>query len=305
MKRPRAAAILAVAAAILVGACADGGKPPRAAGAPLQAELPETYEQFAARYNARAERLERLWARAVVAIRYRDADNRRRSEQGEGHFQFLAPAQLALSVGKLGEIIAWLGCDSEAFWFFERADADRLTVARHENVGRPCARAGAVPCNPLDIIDLLGVTPIPASGGRIAWAADGRRLVVEVPARTGRRLITIAPGAAEPSRIALMPHSGPTPLLVAELTDYSNVAIAGSGAIPPRAPGRAVITHPETGDEIRIALYDPSDGAVAGRLNPDAFNLDFLIDAFTPKTIIVLDEHCERPALPPPGNAAP
>ncbi len=289
---------LAAIATFLLSACASK---PGATGSDAPRPVPETYEEVAARYNARAERLDRLWARAVVVIKYRDADNRRRTEQGEGHFQFLAPAQLALSVGKLGEIVAWLGCDSSRFWFFERGDADRATVARHENVGRPCARAGAVPCNPLDIIDLLGVTPIPARGGTINWASDNRRLVVEIPARTGRRIITIAPGADEPTRIALLPPagSGSTPLIVAELSDYSNVAITGSGAIAPRAPGRAVITLPETGEEIRIALYDPSDGAASGRLSPDAFDLEFLLDVFAPATVSVLDSACDDPALPP------
>lgn len=296
----RRCAVIALSIGVIaLCGCADKPRSEAAAPSVPQSAPPETYEDIAERLNARAERLDRLWARAVVAIKYRDADNRRRTEQGEGHFQFLAPSQLALSVGKLGEIIAWLGCDSTRFWFFERGDADRLTVSRHENVGRPCSRPGAVPCNPLDIIDLLGVTPIPAKGGRVAWAADGRRIVVEIPARTGRRLITLEPGSSEPARIVLMPPTGPTPLLVAELTDYTNVAITGSGAISPRAPGRAVITLPETGEEIRIAFYDASDGTVAGRLNPDAFDVDFLVDAFQPKSIYVLDAACENPAMTP------
>lgn len=296
MSALRAATLAVVLIAAFLSGCADK---PAVTEAPIpQGPPPERYEVVAARFNERAERLDRLWARAVVAIKYRDADNRRRTEQGEGHFQFLAPAQLALSVGKLGEIIAWLGCDSQRFWFFERGDADRVTVCFHDNVGRPCARDGGAPCNPLDIVDLLGITPIPATGGRVAWAADGKRIVVEVPARAGRRLITLEPGKDEPARIVLMPPTGPTPLLVAELTDYTNVAIAGSGLIPPRAPGRAVITLPGTGEEIRLALYDPSDGAVAGRLNPDAFRLGFLIDAFQPETVLVLDERCENPSMP-------
>jgi hypothetical protein len=296
---------LAILGAFIAG-CASSSSHETDAPAASTAPIPETYDQIAARYNARVERLDRIWARAVVVIKYRDAENRRRTEQGEGHFQFLAPSQLALSVGKLGEIIAWLGCDSTRFWFFERADADRVSIARHENIGRPCAQDGGVPCNPLDIIDLLGVTPIPDSGGVVSWSADGRRLVVEVPARHGRRLLTIAPGADEPTRIVLMPPTGAgaTPLVVAELTNYTNVAISGSGAIAPRAPGRTIISLPDTGDEIRIALADLSDGAVAGRLNPDAFDLEFLLDVFTPATVTILDRACEQPALPP-GMARP
>lgn len=263
---------------------------------------PPTYEQIAETYNARAERLDRLWARAVVQVRYLDEDGDRRSVQGEGHLQLIQPSRLALSAGKLGETLFWLGGDAERFWVFELGDASRASVGRHENVGRPCAQALAAPVHPLEAIDLLGVVPLPeASEGviqpAVAWSEDGRAIVVEILGRFGPMRLFLTPVEMLPVRIELLDPSTSAPAVVATLEDHERIDLSGSPGFNPRVATRVVITHPDSESEIRLSLSDMNDGSGRGRLADAAFTFETLLRAYRPDEVLVLDADCERPAL--------
>jgi hypothetical protein len=262
------------------------------------AELP-SYESLAARYNERAALLGRVWARAVVEMRFVDAEGRRKREQGEGHFQFIAPNRFALSVGKLGEVIVYLGCDDERFWLFERGDADRLSVCRHENAGTACSDSIGLPARPLEIIDLMGVLELPARGGKVRRSTRGE-IVIDIPTSAGAGGFTrlaMDESRLEPSMIGIYAAGAAQPVLLARLEEYDNVQIAGRGGIPPRVASRIIITHDESDTEIRLWLAAMTDGVREGRLPPEAFNLDSLINAFNPREIRVLDAACPTPAL--------
>lgn len=296
----RGARVLALCAFGVALGCASGGSPDQFGSTKADASLP-SYEEIAARHNERAALLQRLWARAVVEFRYIDADGRRKREQGEGHLQFAAPSRFALSVGKLGEIVVYLGCDSQRFWWFERGDASRVSIARHENVGTACADDLGLPAHPLEIIELMGVTALPATGGRVQRSARGE-IVVDAPTRAGFRRLALDPRTLELVMIGVYASGAAQPTLLARLEEYDNVEIAGRGGIPPRAASRLVITHSTTDTEIRINLAAMTDGVRQGRIPDEAFDFDTLRSAFGPREILVLDASCPRPALPAQGR---
>lgn len=286
-----------VGAAIVVGGCAGTASRTGIDVRP-DASLP-SYEEVAARYNERASLLGRVWARAVVELRYVDGEGSRRREQGEGHLQFIAPSRFALSVGKLGEVIVYLGCDEQRFWMFERADADRVSISRHANAGAPCADDIGLPARPLEIIDLMGVLELPLRGGRVQRSARGE-IVVDLPSRVGTggfTRVAIASNGQEPTMIGVYANGAAQPTLLARLEEYENVQIAGRGGIAPRVASRIVITHAESDTEIRLSLAAMTDGVRERRLPPEAFDFDALVRAFAPSDVRVLDAACPVPAL--------
>ncbi len=268
---------------------------------------PPAYDDIARRYNERADRLTRVWARATVQLSWTDERGRRRDEQGEGHLQLIQPSSLALSVGKLGEVLFWLGCDDERYWLFERGDADRAAIGRHANVGLECSRALGAPVHPLDLIEVLGVTPLPVSDsgvgpspGRTAWSSDGRWLVVEAPARTTVRRLLLDPATLVPTGIELSdPRDAGGPLVRAVLEDFGPVTLAGVGGFFPQMPTRIEVRSAQGDDRAVLHLSDMSDGRRNNRLSPDVFDFAALRDALAPRVLDVLDADCPNPALPP------
>lgn len=301
----RALAATFVGAATLICGCAGNGAGGGGAlDARPDASLP-SYEEVASRYNDRASLLGRVWARAVVEMRFLDAEGRRKREQGEGHLQFVAPARFALSVGKLGEVIVYLGCDEQRFWWFERGDADRVSVCRHANAGAPCAEGAGLPAHPLEIIDLMGVLELPLRGGRVQRSTRGE-IVVDLPGRGsgpdgpgagGFTRIALDPTTYEPTLIGVYARGNAKPLLLARLEEYANVQIAGRGSIAPRMASRVVITHAESDTEIRLSLAGMTDGVREGRIPSEAFDLQALLRVFSPAEVRVLDAACPNPAL--------
>jgi hypothetical protein len=141
---------------VAIAGGAGGGKAGPVAGAPGG----PTYRMLANAQNARAARLGKLWARATVSIDYRDSEGRKRWEQGEGHFQVIQPSKLALSVGKLGEVFLWIGCDEERYWLIDTKGAKAAYVGRHELVTRGKIEALGLPVPPRDLIALAGMSPV-------------------------------------------------------------------------------------------------------------------------------------------------
>lgn len=299
----RIGVVIAALAIVLAGGCR---------ATPTIATRPDrpapTYEEVAAVWNARTERLGRLWARAVVQVRYLDEDGDRRSVQGEGHLQLIQPGRLALSAGKLGETLFWLGGDEERFWAFELGDASRVSVGRHENVGRPCAASLAAPVHPLEAIDLLGVATLPSRGvgdadPAVTWSDDGL-VRVETVGRFGPMRLFLEPDDMLPVRIELVDPRDDSAAIVATLENHERVSLTGSPGYNPRVASRVVIEHPGSESEVRLTLSDMNDGSGRGRLADAAFTFESLLRAFRPDEVVVLDASCEHPAFAlAPGEA--
>jgi len=277
--------------------CASGGK----GGAVINRDQPPPgYAEVAARFNERADRLGRIWANATARISYLDEEGDRHTEQGEGHFQFLAPSKFALSIGKISEVLFWIGCDEHRYWFFQMYEGDRVSVGRNANIGAPCSRGSGLPASPLDIIDLLGVTPLPMEAlGATSWSLNGKWLVVDAPGHLTWRRLFLDPATLLPHRVELYdPDDTTEPLVIASIEEHDKVELDGVGGFMPRAPSRLQIDHPASGTSIRLFLHNMNDGKANRRLPDAAFTLETLMEAYAPDEIIVLDRDCPEPALP-------
>lgn len=285
-------ALGSVCIGLLTGAMAWGQ------GAPPNGETdsrPETRVQRA--YEARADSLSRLWARVVFELKFKDADGAQRSEQGEGHLQFLGPDRLALTLGKVGQRVLYLGCDRERFWFIDMTDGGRAHIGRNANVGKPCMEESGLPAHPTDVLWMLGVSALPeGASGRVGGGVGEARLLAATP--TGRLRITASVERGEPSRIELLPATADesaswagVPTIVASLSEYGPVEMRGGGA-PARLPKKIVMEARASEMTLTLWLYDPVRGAER-QLPEEAFDLDFLLDALGPTQVRWLDEACE------------
>ncbi len=224
---------------------------------------------------------------------YRDPEGRRHREQGEGHLQLVRDAdQLALSVGKLGETYVYLGSNASEYWWLDLTEQHRAWVGRHDRVSGP-GQAG-VPVHPLDLMDVLGVRPLPAGAGQsasVGWSADGRLLGVTLPARWGQRRTWLDPDTFEPVRVELLDRSGAA-ALTARLWDYKAVAAPPgmvSGVAGPRIATSIDLEVPATETRIELRLFDPANRR--GYPKAAAFDLAALLNAYAipPGSVTRLD----------------
>lgn len=272
------AALTMVLFCMALSACQSGGShaAPRA-----DRPLP-VYEDVARRYNERTSRLSRLWARAVVSIDYKDEKGKSRYKQGDGHLQIIQPRRLALSVGKLGEVVLWLGSDDARYWLLEPREHHRGFVGRHDRVTRAKIDSLGLPVAPLDLIELLGITDLPEQmppSGRFEWSADGRQLQVELPSPDGHWRYTLDANTMYPSAIALFQGADEHPVLSATLKRYEQVMLRGVGGFFPRIASRIDLTHHESGAMMRLTLEGMTDGGRRRRLTPEVFELSSLVEA--------------------------
>jgi len=272
---------------------------PTGSPSPAAAGPPPSYPEIADRFNERADRLGRIWANATAQFSYLDEQGDRHNEQGEGHLQLITPDRFALSIGKISEVLFWLGCDADRYWFFEMYEGNRVSIGRHRNIGSPCNRDLGLPANPIDIIDLLGVTPLPIDApGETSWSTNGKWLVVDAPGRATWRRLFLDPETLLPQRVELYdPTDTSAPIVFSSIELYESVTLEGVGGFFPKAPSRLQIDHEQSGTSIRLFLHNMNDGKTRGRLSDAVFTFESLVEAFGPEEITVLDQHCESPAL--------
>ncbi|MEO0484265.1 MAG: hypothetical protein AAF138_11650, partial [Planctomycetota bacterium] len=91
MKRALLASVLISGA--LFG-CATDGPPPKPDAPTIERPAPD-YADLAARYNANASALDRLWSRVTVVLDATDAEGSTRRDQGEGHLQWTSSGKVA------------------------------------------------------------------------------------------------------------------------------------------------------------------------------------------------------------------
>ncbi len=298
---PSRALIVVAFAALITGCASTPGESSVMRGAP------PAYLETAERYNERTEKLDRLWSRATTRFEYRDTEGRKRREQGEGTLQFLQPSKFALSVGKLGETIFWLGCDEERYWLFELHEVKRASVGLHENLGSPCNMNSGVIAHPHDVVELMGITPLPTTWpgvpdgsdvGRTTWSADGRWLIVDSPGSDGYKRYYLDPDTLEPGRCELYSYPERDLLMTATLSEYEAVDVRGVAAFRPRIATRVDVTTPDGESRLILDLGGMSDGRDRrGRLSPEAFDFETLKAAYGVRSLIILDEDCPRQAL--------
>lgn len=248
---------------------------------------PKHYRRVVGHYNQNLSRVDRLWARAVVELKWQDNEGSH-FEQGEGNLILVLPDRVALSVGKLGHTLLWAGCDAQQYWLFDLRDQKTVYVGSHDDVATGEAGALPIPIRPLDLMHLLGITRIDTSrlpaSPMIEWI-DGHMLI-EPPGAQWRVLID--PQTHRPVRIDLLDQDGHS-RATGRLSRWKRMTIDGThpGAYPWVAT-RLEVSLVERPGTMTLFLSAPTDGRAEGRIKNQAFELPRLIKAFKPSRRIDL-----------------
>ena len=288
--------VLASLVVSMVGlaACSPTKEPEPGIPAQAQTKPGPPYAEAAAKYNANASRLGRLFAPVTVRIRYSDKDGKEHNEQGEGRLQIVQPDHVAMSIGKVGETFFWLGSDSQRYWWIDLSGKPRAMFAGvHENYEKSQARRIGVVVAPLDLVRLLGIVQV-GGEGQTQLSADGKRVGIVTQLDGGaRQRIWVDPATYVPISIELYNAAGECEIL-AQLRDPDGVELQGT-AFKPRVNKHVEITHQASGSLITLDLSEMQDGV--GRMVPDAFDPQALVKHLRVDKIYDLDA---PPASSPP-----
>ncbi len=267
------AALVPVVGAIVVGCAND-----KDSGVPVERGPAPTFEEVAARYNARVAGLDRLWARTTVRYWGYDAEDRKVEESGEGYLQMIRPRKLFFSVGKVGETGFELGSNDDRYWWID-VQNKIATVGEHARARPETLRRSGVPVHPLDLIEVLGVTELTRGAEtRPRWTRDGRRLELSLPGRWGgTRVLYLDPERWEPVEIRLLDAAGELAVR-AELSDYERIETPVEREVATRVATRVMISVPGRRSEIRVTLYDPENRGA--RMKERAFSLETLLSEY-------------------------
>ncbi|MFW6335652.1 MAG: hypothetical protein ACOC3G_00785 [Phycisphaeraceae bacterium] len=275
-----------------------------------------SYREAATRYNQHVSGLERLWSRSVVEVSWIEDDGDRRSEQGEGHFVFVPPRRVALSVGKLGKTILWAGSNDERYWLIDNQGDGIAYVGKHptvEVVGPTgdTEMRGPLPFKPDDVPFLMGLRPLPleedheegatqAAAGRAVARADQRAYVVTPP--RGRVRLHLEPERMLPIRVDLFDAAGNLAAR-SELSKHQRLdqvgtpvntwpTLATEARLRPADPDRPDRVDPEQ----RLRLILSGLTADSRKIKDRAFDFDTLLRVYEPAEVTLLDPPTQRVA---------
>lgn len=279
--------LVCLAAVHVLAGCHAG--PSRAPVGPMSVTFLD-YGEVARRHNARLAGVERLWARAVVEMRWTEPDGKRRYEQGDGNLIARLPDDLALGIGKLGNTRLWLGANGARYWLLDLSGDQRVAYVGEANAGVSGVQAGPgagpLPVRPDAIVGLLGIGRLDPADDAVAARVDGR-IVATLPAvmdeaqgavRPARELGFDAEGRLD--RITVIDREGQA-ILQVTLEQFKPMPLTGKapGAWPDVARRMRLVVGPQTEEPARIDLNleDLTD-------NPDKFkdaqfDLGRLVDA--------------------------
>lgn len=258
-------------------------------GSDLDASLPPPIE-VVEHWNARAERLDRLWGRVAVTFRFTDQDGRRRFEQGEGHFQLLDGTHLALSVGKLSEVMLWIGSDDTRYWLIERFEQRRAWFGAHEAFTRDKGERIGLPIAPREMLVLMGLAPLDPDADLITSRARSGATMLMVrdlnSSLSWRALVD--PVTRLPERVELLDPEG-TVILRADHTTVRPAIIRYERSSDFDHIARAIsISYPSADASLTINFdAELFDGRRTGRPRRNAFDLEGLINALGPMDEVV------------------
>ncbi len=245
--------------------------------------LPTGPEAIAA-HNTRVARLERLWARAIVTIRFTDDKGNKKWEQGDGHFQLKDASKLALSIGKVGEVLIWIGADDERYWVLDKlTDEPVVYTGAHEALTPERLQRTGLPVPPRELLRLGGLQPIDDTNAMVSRDDEGRTLVTTRDASGAWRYTLNSPPEDDlPLLIERLNADGEV-VLSASLEQPKRVRVADGKGFPPRTFSRLLVTSVATGDSISILLDgEIIDGRRRNLPRNAVFDLDVLTDAYGP-----------------------
>ncbi len=292
MRHALAFLAFALGAALLLAACESSptsDAPPDHPPATLE-KAPE-YAAVASLYNARVDALVRLQSQVSVVIESETRDKGHTREQLEGNLIIERPLNVALRLDKVGQPVAHLGSNDHAYWWLNLAeDEPSVAVGSHIKATPKDAETFGLPVHPLEFVELLGITPLPAAAPAskippVAWSKDGKSLIVTLPSRWGTRRLTIDPATTYPSRVELLAANGSV-AATADLSRYQPVNIDTRPGAPARVASNISLTVPTNSTRMILVLADPKSPA---KVRAKAFDLVPLVENYNIKKFIDLD----------------
>ena len=266
-----------------------------------QTTLP-TYDKVQARADERVGAIDRFWATAVVGLRYVDVDGKKRRQQGEGHFQVVKPANVALTIGKLGEIYLLLGCDDDQFWWIERLD-EKVAYVGDQNGARDLAlRRMGVPVLPTDLLMLADLNAWPAPGSESAGTVieceredfdPSQIFAVRFVEPDRIRVVYLTRLAFEPVGVDLISPRGEL-IARSDLSNFERVLNHIDPLQHQRVPTRITVEVPSAQSRIELTL---SRAEISSRRpKPVVFDFSELVRRFRIDTIVRLEDIQREPA---------
>lgn len=286
-----AATVLVALALTGVGCQSSPAKTPAAAQPALVKALPPVAEVVQAQ-NERVHGLDTLWARISLRVDGRLANANLNKEEAEGYLIVGLPRKVAVLINKLGNTYFYLGSNDELYWWFDLSGDKRAYFGRHANATAETVDRFGIPVHPLDLIELMAITPIPAIGEagspeKLHWSTDGSLLWYDVPARASTKRVLIDPKSFLPVMIELLDKSGKV-VVRSELSKYVAFASRTVPGANPSIPSRCIIKVPRQDLTITISVNDP-DGR---KPNADAFDfVKLLKDKYRIPNLTDLDKH--------------
>jgi hypothetical protein len=302
-----------VAALTLLGAALAGCAQPKPGPTPPEPPVVKrgplpTFDQVAARYNERVRGLSRLRTPIGLTIESVDRDGNRESNQVEGSLSIAQPRLVALRLDKVGQTLFQLGSNETHYWWIDLSGDEKVAmVGTHAKARADTAARFGLPVHPLDLIELLAITPLETEGARpgMRWSPDGNLVVVTLPGRWAGRRIWIDDASGEARRVELLSARGDVEVL-ANLDRYEVARIRGDTITRPRIATKLEIDVPRERVKVRITVVEPQNPAEQLRMT--AFDLERQKDNFGVVRVIDLDVPPERLPVRAPlstGNPTP
>ncbi len=257
-----------------------GDKPVKRGAAP-------TYAIAAAQYNTLVASYDHLWSPVALRVRYRDQDSGKMTEDLlDGHLQAIAPDRVALRIDKLSETYAYLGCDSDRYWWID-VKAGAAIVGTHDKATPEALADFDIPVHPLDLIALLGIVPVDPMGyGATRWSTDGKSLGILTRARFGNQLLWVDPETYEPNAVEITDANGRT-TLKSQITRPERIPIDGEPDSKARIATQYDVTFEGSDFGLGVRLQGPENRR--NRIRPAAFNIDTVLKTYRVKDIIDVD----------------
>ena len=167
-------------------------------------------------------------------------------------------------------------------------------TGRHELSTLAKTASMGVPVQPLELLVLLGITPLPERARPIRPETPGTIELVAPLDKGGAIRWVLDPETDEPVRIDVASGAG-VMVLGSEHERYGFVRDRDDLRARPRVPGRIFIDVPEIPARVRLALYDPENKDI----RPIAFDFERLVRAFRVDDVRDLDERSAG-AVPAP-----
>ncbi len=259
-------------------------------------EIMPSYAQTATRFNNRVERLDRVWASAVVTIRTPKERGGTRIDQAEGYLQIEQPDKTSLSIMKLGETYFYLGSDEDGYWWLDLSDRDHKVAlyGLHAEATPEIVAELGLPVHPQELLDLLALTPLPGpktSGlasslvapGTVDWDNQRGMLKVTVPATWGTRVLWLDPVTMAPQRTELRDGRGRV-RAACDMARYTSVPVRGDGRVPPKMASQYRVEFPASQARATIELY----GTMNKPISPRAFDFENLVESYGVDEVILL-----------------